>query len=56
MIEWSVLKIFAQKCSNDDIGLTLTFLCQDQICFLGFHREEFLELVEDLGAKVNQCS
>ena len=25
-ISWKVLKIFPQKCSNDDLGLTLTFL------------------------------
>ena len=28
---------FAQKCSNDDIGLTLTVLWQDQICFTEIH-------------------
>ena len=36
-ISWKVLKIFPQKCSNDDLGLTLTFLRQGQICFPGFH-------------------
>ena len=35
-ISWKVLKIFTQKWSKYDNGLTLTFLCQDQICFLGF--------------------
>ena len=34
---WNVVKIFAQKCSNDDTGLTLTFLWQDQFFFSGFH-------------------
>ena len=24
-ISWKVLKLFAQICTNDDIGLTLTF-------------------------------
>ena len=24
-ISWKVLKLFAQKCTNDDIALTLTF-------------------------------
>ena len=27
------LKIFAQKCSNDELGLILIFLWQDKICF-----------------------
>ena len=40
-----VLKIFAQKYSNDDIGLTLVFLWQNQIGFPRFHMEEFMELV-----------
>ena len=52
-ILWEVLKFFAQKCSNDDIGLTLTILRQDQICFPVFcTTEEFMELVEDMGSKV----
>ena len=50
------MKIFAQKCSNDELGLTMIFLWQDYICFpaLG-HLEEFIELLRDLGAKVNKC-
>ena len=27
------MKIFAQKCSNDELGLILIFLWQDKICF-----------------------
>ena len=49
-------KEFAPKGSDNDIGLTLIFLWQDHICFQGFHMEEFMELVEDLGAKVHKCS
>ena len=33
-----VLQIFAQECSYDDLGLTLSFfLWQGQFCFLGFY-------------------
>ena len=46
---------FAQKCSNDGIGSTLTFLLQDKICFTDFHMGR-VNGIEDLGAKVNQCS
>ena len=51
-----VMKTFDQKCSNDDFGLTFIFLWQDKICYSGFQWEEFLDCVEDLGAKVNKCS
>ena len=47
----------SEKFSHDDFGLTLTFfLWQGQICFLSFEWEEFMELVEDLGEKVNEYS
>ena len=57
-ISWKVLKIFPQKCSNDDLGLTLTFLMamSNLLPGLAFIREEFMELVEDLGAEVNKYS
>ena len=55
-VPWQVLKRFAQDCSNDDLGLTLTFLWQCQICFLVFIWEEFMELIEDFSAKVNKHS
>ena len=51
---WKVLKIFYQRYSNDDIGLTMIFSWQDQICFPSFTREEFIELVKGLGAKVKK--
>ena len=31
------MKISDPKCSFDDIGLALTILWQNQICFSGFH-------------------
>ena len=31
------MKMFAPNCINDDIGLTLTFLWQGQICLPGFY-------------------
>ena len=54
-ILWKILKIFGQKCFDYDIGLTLKFLWQGQICFQGFIWEEFIELVEDLGSNINKC-
>ena len=50
------MKLFAQKCTNDDIGLTLTFNGKIKFAFRGFTWEEFIEFVEDLGAKVNKCN
>ena len=47
---------FSQKCSNDDIGLALTFNGKIKFAFRGFAWEEFMEHVEDVGAKVNKCS
>ena len=44
---------FAQECSNDNHGLTLSFLLQGQICLLWvFICEEFINSVEDFGEKV----
>ena len=31
------MTFLTQECSNDDLELTLRFLWQGQICFLGFH-------------------
>ena len=45
-------EIFAQKCSNDDLWLTLTFLLEGQFAFQAFIWEEFRKFVEDLRAKV----
>ena len=50
------MKLFAQKCTNDDIGLTLTFYGKIKFALRGFTWEEFIEFVKDLGAKVNKCS
>ena len=46
------LTFYAQKCPNDDIGLTLTFYRKIKFAFRGFTWEEFMEIVEDLDAKV----
>ena len=50
------MKLFSQKCTNDGIGLTLTFYGKIKFAFAGFTWEEIMEFVEDLGAKVNKCS
>ena len=50
-------KDFPQKCSNDDLGLTLTFLMARSNLFSRLsYGEEFMELVEDLGAEANKYS
>ena len=49
-------KDLAQTCSNDDIGLISAFYGMIKLAFRAFTREDFMELVEDLGAKVNKCS
>ena len=56
VISWKFLKIFAQKSSDDDLELTMTY-CNGKIkfAFRDFIWEEFMELVEDIGAKVNKC-
>ena len=42
--------MFAQECSNDDLG------CYGKVrfAFLAFIWEDFMELVEDFEAKVNK--
>ena len=45
-----VLKTFAQKCSNDDLGLTLHFY--GKVLF-AFYIGRVMGLLEDLSAKVN---
>ena len=47
---------FSQKCTNDDIGLALTFNGKIKFAFRGLTWEGFMELVEGVGAKVNKCS
>ena len=54
-ISWKILKIFYLKSSNDDIGLTLTFSWQDQICFPGFHMGRVYGTCRRFGCKVNKC-
>ena len=57
-ISWKVLQIFAQECSNDDLGLTLSFFYgKVKFAFWDFIWEEILDFVEDfLGPKVNKYS
>ena len=55
-ISYKILKIFALKCSNTDIGLTVTFYGMIKFAFRAFTWEEFMELVEDVDAKVDKCS
>ena len=50
------LKIFTQECTNDDLGLALSFLWQGQICLLGFYMGRVMDFAEDFGAKVNKHS
>ena len=52
-ISWKVLKIFPQKCSNDDLD---SFDGNFKFAFQAFIRKEFMELVEYLGAEVNKYS
>ena len=53
MISWKVLQIFAQECSNDDLGLTLSFFYgKVKFAFWDFIWEEILDFVEDFfGSK-----
>ena len=47
-ISWKVLQIFAQECSNDDLGLTLSFFYgKVKFVFWNFIWEEILDFVED---------
>ena len=56
-ISLKVLKIFAQECSNNVVGLTMTYiLWQGQICFLGFHIGRVIELKGDFHAQINEYS
>ena len=45
---------FSQKCTNDDIELTLTFKWLRSNLLSGVSHGEFMELVEDLVAKVKK--
>ena len=52
-IPWKVLKIFTQECFNDDLGLTLIFFYgKVKFAFWAFIWEEFMDFIEDFGAKV----
>ena len=51
-----VLKFFAQEYSNDYLGLTLIFYGKVRFAFWAFIWEEFMDFVEDFGAKVNKYS
>ena len=54
---WKVSKIFARKCSHCDLGLTSAFfMAKSNLLFGLSYGEEFMELVKDLGAKVNKYS
>ena len=55
-VSWTVSKIFAQECSNDDTGLTLSFYSKIKFAFCAFIWESFMKLVKDAGAKVNNYS
>ena len=55
-ISWKVLKIFAQVYSSDDLWQTLTFYGKVQFAFWSFVWKEFMELVQDFGAKVDKYS
>ena len=48
--------MFAQICSNDDLGLTSTFYGKVKFAFRAFIWEEFMEIVEDFCAKINKYS
>ena len=52
-IAWEVLKICIQECSNDNFGLTLSFYGKIKFAFWPFIWVEFMDFVEDFGAKVN---
>ena len=43
---------FTQKCSNVEPRLTVSFLWQVQICFLGFYIGRITDFVEDLMQKL----
>ena len=45
-----------KDCLNDDLGLTLSFLWQGQICFMGFNIGRVHGLCRIFGAKVNKDS
>ena len=55
----NILKTFAQECFDDDLGLTLTFLARLNLlsthlfCKSSFILQEFMELVEEVCAQVN---
>ena len=56
-ISWKVLKIFAQECSNGDLGLTLTFYGKVKFAFWCLYMgkcywSEFMELEEHLVQKL----
>ena len=50
------LKIFTQKCSNDDFRLAVSFLWQGQNCFQCFYMEKVHGFLRRFGAKVKKYS
>ena len=43
---WKVGKTFVEECSNDDLGLILTFYGKVKFAFGAFRWEEIMELVK----------
>ena len=53
MISLSVLKTFAHEFFNDDLSWPWHFYGKVKFAFLAFILQEFMELVEEFCAKVN---
>ena len=51
-ISWKGLNMFAQDCSNDDLGLTLSLNGKVKFAVVALLWEKFNEFVEDFGATV----
>ena len=52
MILWTVLKTFAPKCFNDNLGSTLAIYGMVIFSFLAFILQEFMEVVEAFVKKL----
>ena len=52
-ISCKVLKIITQEYSNNDLGLTVRFFGNVKFAIWAFIWEEFIDCIEDFGAKVN---
>ena len=53
MILWTVLKTFAQAFLTNDLSWPWHFYGKVKFAFLAFILQEFMELVEEFCAKVN---